>query len=214
LVEIIKKYFSKLPSGTPSESVFPAASLPEEKQMLIEKDTKQYFISAAYPLPKLTPKNFTFNHLVENLLGKGVNSRLWALRAKEELAYNVNSRATQMRGGGILEAFLETDKEKMDIAISSLRKVLDSLFESGISEEELDTTKINFKGYFLRGNETKETRARNLAYFEALGLGYQFYHDFFKEINSVTLEEINTHIKDIMNPEKRVEVMIGPKEEI
>jgi len=213
LNEILNKYFTKFPSGKPPESKKNAASLPEEKNIFREKDTKQFFISFAFSLPQITSKNFTLAFLVENLLGKGVGSRLWALRSVEKLAYNVNSRATQMKDGGMLEAYLETDKEKKDVALEALKKVLNELYENGITEEELEVTKINSKASFLRNNETKETRTSNLASFEALGLGCEFLSRFFREIETISLEEINAYIKDILNPEKGVEVVVGPKEE-
>jgi predicted Zn-dependent peptidase len=74
-------------------------------------------------------------------------------------------------------------------------------------------TKINLKSSFLRNNETKEERANTLSYFEALGLGLEFFNAFFSEIEAVSLEEINVYIKDILIPEKRIEVIVGPKDE-
>jgi predicted Zn-dependent peptidase len=212
LVEILDEYFAKLPSGKPAESKPNSVTIPEERQVFIEKDTKQFFISLGFPLPKITRKNFALASIVENLLGKGVGSRLWDLRYIEKLAYNVNAQATLMKDGGILEAYLETDKEKKEVALEALKKVLSSLFENGIAEEELEVTKINVKASFLRENETKVIRAENLVSFEALGLGYKFLSGFFLEIDAIGLDEINTYIKDILNPEKGVEVVIGPKD--
>ena len=212
LIEILDEYFAQLPSGKPAESKPNSVTIPEERQVLIEKDTKQFFISLGFPLPEITRKNFTLASIVENLLGKGVGSRLWDLRYREKLAYNVNAQATLMKDGGILEAYLETDKEKKEVALEALKKVLSSLFEKGITEEELEVTKINAKASFLRDNETKGIRAGNLVSFEALGLGYEFLSGFFLEIDAIGLDEINTYIKDILNPEKGVEVVIGPKD--
>lgn len=212
LIEILDEYFAKFPSGKLAESKPGPVIIPEEKQVLIEKDTKQFFISLAFPLPKITRKNFALASIVENLLGKGVGSRLWDLRYREKLAYNVNAQATLMKDGGILEAYLETDKEKKEVALDALKKVLSSLFEKGITEEELEVTKNNGKAYFLRNNETKGIRAGNLVSFEALGLGYEFLNGFFLEIDAIGLDEINAYIKDILNPEKGVEVVIGPKD--
>jgi len=214
LIEILNKYFTKFPAGKPSESKQKDVSIPEERKTFIEKDTKQFFISLAFPLPKITSKNFVLASIVENLLGEGVASRLWALRYRKKLAYNVNSRATRMKDGGILEAYLETDKEKKEVALEALKEVLNNLFENGIKEEELKVTKTNTKASFLRHNETKETRARNLASFEALGLGYEYLNKFSLEIDTIVLDEINAYIKDVLNPKKGVEVVIGPKEEI
>jgi zinc protease len=212
LVEILNEYFAKFPSGEQAESKPNSLVIPEEKKIYIEKDSKQCFISLAFPLPKITRKNFILAYIIENFLGKGVGSRLWSLRYREKLAYNVNSRATQMKDGGILEAYLETDKEKKEVALEALKNVLNNLFEKGITEEELEVAKIYTKTSFLRNNETKETRARNLASYEALGLGYEFLSGFFLEIDAIGLDETNTYIKDILNPEKALEVVIGPKD--
>ncbi|NIO49248.1 MAG: peptidase M16 [Candidatus Aminicenantes bacterium] len=212
LIEILDEYLAKFPSGEPAEPKPSSVIIPDERQVLIEKDTKQFFISLGFPLPKITSKNFALASIVENLLGKGVGSRLWDLRYREKLAYNVNAEATLMKEGGILEAYIETDKEKKEEALVALRKVMMSLFEKGITEEELEVTKIHAKAYFLRDNETKEIRAENLASFEALGLGHEFLHGFFLEIDAINLDEINTYIKDVLNPEKGVEIVIGPKD--
>jgi len=212
LIEILNEYFAKFPSGEQAESKPNSLLIPEEKKIYIEKDSKQSFISLAFLLPKITRKNFILAYIIENFLGKGVGSRLWALRYREKLAYNVNSRTTQMKDGGMLEAYLETDKEKKEVALKAIKNVLNNLFEKGMTEEELEVAKIYTKTSFLRNNETKETRARNLASYEALGLGYEFLSGFFLEIDAIGLDEINTYIKDTLNPEKALEVVIGPKD--
>lgn len=213
LFKICTKYLEKFPGGSPPQSKPEFFSKKEEKKIFIEKETKQSVVSLAFPLQKLTARNFALGFLLETLLGKGVGSRLWPLRAKERLAYNVNSRATRMREGGILETYLETDHAKEETAMEALKKVLNQLFEKGLIEEELEVTKTQSKASFLRNNETKEAKTFNLAAFEGLGLGYEFLNNFFKEINAITLEEINAYLKDVLDPEKGMEVIVGPKDE-
>ncbi len=209
--EILNKHLMNLPSGKPPERGPIAASPAAEKKIFIEKDTEQFYIALSFPLPKVSAKNFTLALIVENLLGKGVNSRLWHLRSEEKLAYNVNCNATQMRDGGILESYLETGKEKKEIALQALKKTLNNLFENGVTEEELLVTKTNLKASLLRNNETKEERSRSIGFLEALGLGYEFLNRLFEEIDAVSLEEMNTFIKDILKPERGVEIIVGPK---
>lgn len=213
LLKICTKYLKEFPEGTPPQSKPESFSRKEDRKIFIEKETKQSVVSLAFPLPKLTTRNFTLAFLLETLLGKGVGSKLWSLRSKEKLAYNVDSRATPMIEGGILEAYLETDNKKKETAMEALKKVLDELFEEGVTEEELEVTKIQSKAIFLRDNETKEAKTLNLAAFEALGLGYEFLNTFSKEIETITLEEINAYIKDVLNPEKGMEVIVGSKDE-
>lgn len=213
VLEICTKYLEEFPAGVPSPSKAESLSSTGEKKTSIKKETKQSVISLAFPLPELTARNFALAFILDTLLGKGVGSKLWPLRSKEKLAYNVDSRAIPLREGGLIEAYLETDHEKEEIAMEELKKVLNQLHEVGITEDELEIIKILSKASFLRDNETKDTKTLNLASFEALGLGYEYFNDFFKEINEITLEEMNTFIKDVLDLEKATEVIVGPKDE-
>jgi|GEM_PF-153649 len=214
LIETIRKFFTKFPQGKIEETKLKGAYEPKDKYIFLEKDTKQTLVSIGFPLPEITASNFILAFLIENLLGKGVNSKLWFLRSRDKLAYNVNSQATQMKEGGFLKVYLETENKNKDRALEALKKVLQTVYEKGITEEKLEETKIISKANFLRINETKEERISNLAYFEVTGLGYEFLNQFFEEIDKTSLEEINTYIKDILNPDKGVEVIIGQKSSV
>jgi predicted Zn-dependent peptidase len=209
IIEIAGKALAGLDRGAPLSFEPSAPHLPDEKTALIERDTKQSYVSLAYPLPAVTPRNYALSVLLENLLGKGPGSFLWPLRSEKRLAYNVNSRATQMVDGGILEAYLETDNSKTEAARIELRSVLDELAEHGISGDELETAKAAAKANFLRDNETRETRAGTLAAFEALGLGFDYFNGLLNEAGAATLEEMNAFIKAVLAREKAFEVVVG-----
>jgi len=202
-------YFAKFPTGSMPETRPLSIIPPEEKNHFVEKETTQSLVAITYPLPKISARNFCLAFMLENLIGKGVNSRIWPLRKKERLAYNVNSKATQLKEAGILEVYLETDNAKKDIAVDALKKILRNLYENGISEEELNSTKTFSQASFLRNNERKENRSHSLISFEALGLGFNFLNSLFTEIDAVSLEEMNDYIRYVLNPEKGVEIVIG-----
>jgi len=212
IIPWVENFFDDFSAG-PIESPQPISfTLPENKTLDLVKDTQQTLVSCAYPLPETNPpKNYIFAYLLNNLLGQGPNSRLWPLRMDKKLAYNVSSRLTQMKSGGLLEAYLETDIEKKTVAVDELKKVLDDLYNLGISEEELHVTKTFSRAVFLRAHETKSARTRTLALFEILGLGYDFINTFFEEMEKVTQEEINNYIKIMLNPENRILVTVGPE---
>ena len=213
LNEMIQEYFGQLPQNKWEDSKPAGPTLPEKKHLSLEKDTKQTLVSLAFPLPELTARNFVMAFMIENLLGKGVDSKLWSLRSKESLAYNVNSQAIYLKEGGIIRAYLETKNINKQKALESLKQVLQLLNEKGISEEELQATKISSRANFLRLNETKEARVSILSDFEALGLGYEFFDRFFAEVEAVSLEEMNVFLQEILSPDKGVEVVVGPKSE-
>jgi predicted Zn-dependent peptidase len=211
LMPILQKYFSKFKAGKELELPSQTSSPPAQKEIFLEKDTKQTFVSFAFLLPKLSAKNYALAYLVENLLGNGFGSKLWFLRSEEKLAYNVNAQATQMKEGGILEAYLETDAEKKEKACEALKKALQEVYEKSITEGELQATKTYSKAEFLWANETKAIRTRNFAFFEVLGLGSEFGSQLFSELDSINLQEINSYIKDILNLDKAVQIVVGRK---
>jgi len=208
---LITKFFKKFPPGTPPEMVPMTIDPPQEKVKSIERDTEQTYVSIAYPLDRISPRNLVLASMLENLLGKGFNSLLWPLRTKQKLAYVVNSRANQMREGGFIEAYLETENSKKDTALEELEKIMRNLYENGLTEEDLETTKIHTQAHFLRNNETRDARLSSMAYFEAMDLGYDFINHYFDEINTTTLEEMNSFIKGVLDPIKAIRITVGPE---
>jgi zinc protease len=210
---LVQQHFEDFSKDEPAElasiSFFPV----EEKMLNLEKDTQQTLVYAAFPLPKTSERSFILATMIQNLLGKGMNSKLWPLRTEKKLAYIVDTRAFLMKETGMLEAFLETDQTKKDLAITELQKTIQDLYQNGISSEELGITKIHAKGMAIRENETKDTKAFNLATMEALGLGYDFLNRMLAEIDLTTLEEFNAFIRDVLNPEKAVMITVGPTQQ-
>ena len=209
-LSIMQPYLEEFPEGKPDEPDLGSFSPLEDKTIALEKDTQQTLVYMAFPLPKLAEKSYVLSTMLQNLLGKGMNSKLWSLRTEKKLAYIVNSRAFLMKEGGILEAYLETDQTKKESATIELKKTIDDLYQSGITEEELSITKILSKGMAIRENETKNDRTYNLAFMEASGLGYDFLNRILAEIESTTLEEFNAFIRYVLNPEKAVSITVGP----
>jgi predicted Zn-dependent peptidase len=209
IIALIGGALADLPRGDALPFEPAGLRIPGEKTALIERDTKQSYVSLAYPLPGASPRGNALSYLLENLLGKGPGSRLWPLRSEKRLAYNVSSRLSQMMDGGLLEAYLETDNSKRESARAELRGLLDELVKNGAAADELETAKAAARANFLRDNEVKETRSVTLAAFEALGLGFGYFNELLAGIEAVTLEELNTFIRTVLAPERSFEVVIG-----
>lgn len=214
MTAIVKKLFGGFKALGPGPAGSPgiiSAAAPAEPVREIEKDALQTYVSAAYPLPPTGRRAYVLNALLENALGRGPGTRLWSLRAEQKLAYTVAASALQMKSGGLFEAYLEIDPANKAKAREALAAILAEVWEKGLSGEELATAKVGLKSLFLRGNETKISRASTLASFEALGLGSDFFEAFAAEVDAVTLDEINAHARSILDPAKAHWVMVGPK---
>ncbi len=210
VLSIMQPYFEEFPEGKPKEVDRPSFSPIEEKSITLEKETQQILVYMAFPLPKISERNYVLSMMLQNLLGKGMNSKLWSLRTEKKLAYIVNSRAFLLKDRGMLEAYLETDQSKKDSAIEELKKTIEDLYQTGISNEELSIAKIYAKGMAIRENETKDDKTYNLAFLEASGLGFDFLNRLLVEIDATTLEEFNAFISEVLNPKTTVSITVGP----
>lgn len=206
----MQPYFEEFPEGKPQETDPISFTPAEEKSSFLEKDAKQTLVYMAFPLPEISKKTYVLATMLQNLLGKGINSKLWSLRTEKKLAYIVDSRAFHMKEGGMLEAYLETDQTKKDFAIEELKKTIQDLYQNGISAEEFSVTKVFSKGMVIRENETKDAKTYNLAFMEALGLGYDFLNRILTEIEATTLEEFNAFIQRVLDQENAVSIIVGP----
>jgi zinc protease len=211
--DLVENSFREFPSSPPPPAEAAVLRVPEGREIFLERETRQAFVSLAFPLPKLSPRNYALGLLLENVLGKGPGSRLWALRAERKLAYTVNAVATQMMDRGIMEAYLETDKDKRKEALDGLRGVLSGLSQNGVSDEDLGVARTSVWANFLRDNETKPERMLNLASFEAMGLGLEFFYRLRSELDGVTLGDFTAYLKGTLAPENAVAIVIGPKTE-
>lgn len=211
---VIKKYFQFLPAGQTTPAPVQGGGAGEvnneKREYFFKKENTQALISLGALLPGMSPHHFVCASMLADLLGEGIGSRLWPLRAELNLAYRLRAKATQMKDAGILWVYLKTDNSRKEKARAALEKVLTDLYQNGVGEEEFAATKIRTRAQFLRSNETKETRTYYLGLFEQIGPGFEFLEDFFSAIETVTCAEFNAYIKEILKPERLVKIVIGP----
>lgn len=207
---LLEKYFANFPPGGASDHPLLLPALPEDRNIVSSRETKQTYIGRAFLLPAPDPLVYAQALVLEAAIGRGPGSRLWGLRASGQLAYNVNARTTWTRSAGVLETYLETEVAKSKSASAALDAVLSTLHGDGLSEEEFEASRLMAAAQFLRSIETKSARARAAGTFEIIGLGHDYLSGVFDSLGSVTLAEMNTLVKDVLGHEKALRVTIGP----
>ncbi len=209
---LIEKTFGGLKPGDAAADGTPpsAPAPPAPGEARTAKDTRQTYVALAFPLPPLDEKSYLLSLAFENLLGKGPGSRLWPLRSELRLGYDVNARATPMRKGGLLEAYLITDAARAEEALTALRGVFDGLVRDGLGGDELRVTKACLRTQFLRDNEMKTSRARTIGSLEALGLGSGLFDRFPGAVEALTAEDMTAYLRAVLDPAKALTVVVGP----
>ena len=169
----------------------------KKETVLIPEDTQQAYIYFGAPF------NYSYKEkdqykakIAEYLLGgAGFGSRLMEeIRVKRGLTYGAYAMLRRTRYASYLSGYLQTKLSTQDEAKALVQKVVDDFVAKGITAEELEAAK-----QFLVGSEPlrvetlsqRLNRAYNEFYY---GRPLGFSKEQLKEIETVTLEEMNDFI--------------------
>lgn len=181
----------------------------EEKTGFISYDRNQSFVFMGYLFDRLKPEQVAYLRLLNEVMGGNVGSRLWFLRQNEKLAYAVYTQLSNDKFGGMFRAAIGTDTSKISLALNSLNREFDKLTSEGITADELKDARVNMKNTMIYYIDTKENRSFYMAFFEYAGYGYKFVPELIKMADQVTLEDINTFIKNYFSNDKRYLAVVG-----
>ncbi len=153
--------------------------------------------------------------LMNYILGKGPTSRLYTtIRAEKGLTYGANSRfeARKLQGPFYIGTY-----SKNETAIETLRLVLKELKKmktSGVSKEELDSAKSFYVGHFPLSMETPAQIASKIIVQEFYGLPEGYLEKYLDNIRAVSMEDIDSAIKRVLDPDNIVITLVSKAETI
>jgi zinc protease len=208
---LLVRFLGRLPAGQKSAPRPLQESKAAKPALTVERQTAQMHIACAVLLPELTAENYLLASLLETWLGKGIGCKLWPLRDQSDLTYGANAEVLPQKEAMILSVYLKTGYQRADEAQSKLLQILKTIYENGISEDELATTKAYTLADFWRENETRERRAATLAFMEGMGLSYRLAGDFSMRLGAINQDKLQRFIRDWMAPERWFFLRIGPQ---
>ncbi|MDW7760915.1 MAG: insulinase family protein [Acidobacteriota bacterium] len=210
--DLLEKSFTRVALGTreSADGFQDRAHGPENPNLEMVRETQQTYVGRAYPIPEFSLRSHVLALIGEALLGKGPGSRLWPLRVRDRLAYSVDAVYTPNRGGGVLIAYIETQNAKSGVAAAALDGELRRLREHGLTRDEFEAARMTARSHFLRGNESKESRAMTMAILEILGLKAGFFHSLPEELEAAALEDMVDFLRDVLDPERELRIVVGP----
>jgi predicted Zn-dependent peptidase len=208
---LLVRFLGRLPAG---QKLLPGplqAGKSAQPALTITRQSAQTHIACAVLLPELTAENFLLASLLETWLGKGIGCKLWPLRDKSDLTYGVNAEVLPQKDAMFLSVYLKTEYRHADDAQKNLLQILQTVYENGISEDELSTARAYTQADFWRENETRERRAATMAFMEGMGLSYRLAGDFNMRLGAIKQDKLNRFIRDWLAPERWFILRIGPK---
>ena len=141
----------------------------------------------------LGDKDYYAALLANNILGGGGTARLFMnLREDKGYTYGAYSNISQdkLEGAGTFKASAAVRNVVTDSAVVEIQKEINKIRYKKASKEELKNSKAKYIGNFVRNVQKPKTIARFALNIAKYNLPDNFYEDYLKNINAVTLEEV------------------------
>ncbi len=157
----------------------------------ILQDTNQAIVMVGYGGAAVQHPAYAALKLTNTYLGNGLSSRLFVeLREKRGLAYDVSAFYPTRLGPSQFVAYMGTAPENAATALEGLRFEVERLRDTLLTDDELQAAKNKLLGQYALGKQTNAQLAQLLGWYEVLGLGVEFDHQFPEWVSAVTALDI------------------------
>ena len=149
-----------------------APSLVTPQRKIVELGLHQSHTIVGARVPGMYDNDRFAMSLLNNILGgPGMNSLLnVSLREKRGLVYTVESSMVSFTDCGMIQIYLGCDHEKLKKALKLIENTIDSLAQTPMSEQRLDSYKRQYCGQMLIASDSAEVAAM------AAGRGLLYYN--------------------------------------
>ncbi len=212
LLALAEKYFGQFTGR--KQQARPVSPSFISTQTIHKKATEQVHLCLSTAgVAQDTPEIYAF-HILNNLLGGGVSSRLFqSVREEQGLAYSIYSYQTNYSDGGLLTVYAGTRPANVEQVLALVGKTIADLKAGGIREQELIRVKDQLKGSLLLGLESSSSRMSRIGKME-ISLGkYVTLDEVISKIDRVSLTDLNRLIDTIFS-ESCCLTALGPLKKI
>ena len=163
--------------------------------------------------PARNADDFQAARLVNNVLGVfGMMGRIGAsVREEKGLAYYAYSRVEGGLGAGSWTVSAGVSPDNVQLALASIREELERIIDEPVSSDDLADNQANLVGSLPLKLESNSGVAGHMLSMERYGLGLDYLRNYAEEINSLTVEELQTAIQKYWNPEAFSVAIAGPE---
>ncbi|MEJ2111437.1 MAG: pitrilysin family protein [Acidobacteriota bacterium] len=193
--KLAESYFCDLRPGTPvqKEASPPAGS---SKTVRNNKNLAQVHVCLGTDAPAIASKDRYCAHLLCNILGGGMSSRLFQnIREKRGLVYSIYSMLNQYRDAGTLVVYAGTAPAAAVEVVELTLREFGRLRNRVVTSRELSRAKENIKGSIVLSLESTSSRMSNLAQ-------QLLYHDRFYKLEEIldAVERVTARdVRDLAN---------------
>jgi zinc protease len=205
----IKKQFKNLPPypvDLKNSSIPTAVKKMGVLETMQAMDKEQVYIDLGCIVPGLTSENSTALSLAIEIL----SSRLQLdLREKQGLAYSVGAGVRYLGDFGWFTCSIGTGYENFEIARDGILAEIEKLKTEPIDQAELDKARNSLWGSMLMRNMSCINQAYNMAYYEYVGVGYDYDDNYRDRLDKVTIADVQAAAKNFLDTHNYVLAYVG-----
>ena len=195
--------FSNLPTHNTET---PAAANYKGGDFRHSKDLEQIQLLMGFKGLSLQDDNFYHQQILASIFGGSMSSRLnQEIREKRGLVYSVYSFGMAYSDNGMFGIYAATSDEKVnelvEVTCAEIKKLTNTL-----KTEELNRAKTQVKTGLMMSRESSVSRAEKLAGNLSIFGRYITPEETLKEINKITLDDLQVYAKNILDQKDSVTV--------
>lgn len=175
----------------------------------------QSVLKVTYPVEfNINAPDFFPAYLMNTLLGGGTYRLFDNLREKHGFTYGAYSSLSQDKLIGQFTAYAQVRNSVTDSALYEILSEMKRIMDEPATEEELRRVKNDLSGSFALSLESPETVARMAINIEKYKLPKDFYTNYLKRIEAVTLAEIQAAARKYIKPANAWLFIVGKADEV
>src|SRR5690606_8798304 len=148
--------------------------------------------------------------VVNEILGGYFGSRLMKnIREDKGYTYGISSAMVPLKNKGYFIIGTDVNKENTGNTLQEIYKEIETLQNSLVSEEELNTVRSFMVGSFLSEINTPFALADKFKGVHLYGLDYDFYDAYLHTVNNITSIEIQNLAHQYLQKDTFSEVVVG-----
>lgn len=210
--ELVKKYVMPYIKAGDRATLYSLPDRNARKCAMRIKDFEQANLALFFPSVSAFAPEASVCALTSVAFGGGMSSRLFqSVRERKGLAYSVYSSPSAYKETGAFNIYLNISEENTDKVLSAVREEIDLLTDKGLTEEELERSKVQLKSSLVFSGENVQSVMSSSG--KAM-LGNDEIYDFDKkiaQIDAVTPSDVIDYVRKTFDYSKMNAAYVGKK---
>lgn len=188
----------------------PPAWTDQPEKILSLADRNQAHMLLIYPTVGRNHPDSPSLELLQEVLAGQSGLLFRDLRDVHGLAYTVTAWNWQAAEAGFMAFYIGTEPAKLDAAEQGFMRIIDSLRNTPLGENELERGKNQMNGNYYREHQRLGSRSNEAATLTALGYGKDFGRELILRANSLTAEHLRHIAEKYLLPAHAMKMLVMP----